>query len=135
MPITSGFANVVTTANTTYRTVYSVIGGTAAASQTISTGFTNAAGPTFAGNMAVTRLQWSIPQGPSDYININWGGTTPQTIAVLSGNGSLDLKTAGMVIPNGASGPNGTIVVQQSASAPPYFVMIEVQNPYSGIPH
>ena len=64
------------------------------------------------GNRKIARIWYSINTANNkSAIELIWAGTTNATAMLLSGNGYMDLRTAGNEIPNNATTPTGDVLL------------------------
>ncbi len=64
------------------------------------------------GNRKIARIWYSINTANNkSAVELIWAGTTNATAMLLSGNGYMDLRTAGNEIPNNATTPTGDVLL------------------------
>jgi hypothetical protein len=80
------------------------------------------------GNRKIARIWYSINTANNkSAIELIWAGTTNATAMLLSGNGYMDLRTAGNEIPNNATTPTGDVLLSTKnfANGDNYTIIVE----------
>ena len=80
------------------------------------------------GNRKIARIWYSINTANNkSAIELIWAGTTNATAMLLSGNGYMDLRTAGNEIPNNATTPTGDVLLSTKnfANGDNYTLIVE----------
>ena len=80
------------------------------------------------GNRKIARIWYSINTANNkSAIELIWAGTTNTTARLLSGNGYMDLRTAGNEIPNNATTPTGDVLLSTKnfANGDNYTIIVE----------
>lgn len=80
------------------------------------------------GARKIARIWYSINTANNkSAIELIWAGTTNATAMLLSGNGYMDLRTAGNEIPNNATTPTGDVLLSTKnfANGDNYTLIVE----------
>ena len=80
------------------------------------------------GARKIARIWYSINTANNkSAIELIWAGTTNATAMLLSGNGYMDLRTAGNEIPNNATTPTGDVLLSTKnfANGDNYTIIVE----------
>jgi hypothetical protein len=80
------------------------------------------------GNRTISRVWYSInTANTKSAVEMIWDGATNSTAMLLSGNGYLDLRTAGNEVPNNATTPTGDVLLSTKnfATGDNYTIIIE----------
>jgi len=80
------------------------------------------------GNRKIARIWYSINTANNkSAVELIWAGTTNATAMLLSGNGYMDLRTAGNEIPNNATTPTGDVLLSTKnfANGDNYTIIVE----------
>ena len=80
------------------------------------------------GNRTISRVWYSInTANTKSAVEMIWDGATNSTAMLLSGNGYLDLRTAGNEVPNNATTPTGDVLLSTKnfALGDNYTIIIE----------
>src|SRR5210317_136123 len=80
------------------------------------------------GQRKIARVWYSINTANNkSAVELVWAGTTNATAMLLSGNGYMDLRTAGNEIPNNATTPTGDVLLSTKnfANGDNYTLIVE----------
>ena len=80
------------------------------------------------GARKIARIWYSINTANNkSAVELVWAGTTNATAMLLSGNGYMDLRTAGNEIPNNATTPTGDVLLSTKnfANGDNYTIIVE----------
>ena len=80
------------------------------------------------GARKIARIWYSINTANNkSAVELIWAGTTNATAMLLSGNGYMDLRTAGNEIPNNATTPTGDVLLSTKnfANGDNYTIIVE----------
>ena len=80
------------------------------------------------GNRTISKVWYSInTANTKSAVEMIWDGATNATAMLLSGNGYLDLRTAGNEVPNNATTPTGDVLLSTKnfAVGDNYTIIIE----------
>jgi len=80
------------------------------------------------GNRKIARVWYSVNTANNkSAVELVWDGETNATAMLLSGNGYIDLRTAGNEIPNNATTPTGDVLLSTKnfANGDNYTIIIE----------